>query len=166
MDAKENERRNRGMARSAEFIPFRLGADIYSRKQCLPPTGLPEGESVKPGPGRSVSLMLTPMQLLDRLAALIPPPRKHRHRYFGVPAPNSPLREAVTALAQPAKVAAAPTPVEPIPPQAAPAKPMHRQAARYVWALPLARIYEVPPLLCPQCGGAMKSNAAILPYIE
>ena len=37
-------------------------------------------ESVKPGPGGSVSLMLTPLQLLDRLAALIPPPRKHRHR--------------------------------------------------------------------------------------
>ncbi len=28
---------------------------------------------LQPGPGGSVSLMLTPMQLLDRLAALIPP---------------------------------------------------------------------------------------------
>ena len=33
--------------------------------------------------------------LLDRLAALIPPPR--RHRYHGVPAPHSPLRAAVKA---------------------------------------------------------------------
>ena len=49
-------------------------------------------ESVKPGPGGSVSVILTPMQLLDRLAALIPPPRRHRHRYVGVLAPNSPLR--------------------------------------------------------------------------
>lgn len=40
-------------------------------------------ESVKPGPGGSVSLMRTPKQLLDRLAALIPPPRRHRHRYYG-----------------------------------------------------------------------------------
>ena len=32
-------------------------------------------ESAKPGPGGNVSLLLTPMQLLDRLAALIPPPR-------------------------------------------------------------------------------------------
>ena len=38
---------------------------------------------------------------------------------------------------------------------------MHRQAARYVWALLLARIYEVSPLLCPQCGGAMKIIAFI-----
>jgi len=38
---------------------------------------------------------------------------------------------------------------------------MHRQAARYVWALLLARIYEVLPLLRPQCGGAMKIIAFI-----
>jgi len=35
-------------------------------------------------------------------AALVPPPRTHRHRYFGVLAPNSPLRSAVTAMAAPA----------------------------------------------------------------
>jgi|GEM_PF-1420578 len=81
-------------------------------------------ESVKPGPGGSVCVMLTPMQRLDRLAALIPPPRKHRHRTYGLLAPNSPQREAVTALAQPTKVAAAPTPVEPIPPDAASAAPI------------------------------------------
>jgi len=38
---------------------------------------------------------------------------------------------------------------------------MHRQAARYVWALLLARIYEVPPLTCPQCGGEMRIIASI-----
>ena len=32
--------------------------------------------------------ILTPLELLDRLAALLPPPRVHRHRYFGVLAPN------------------------------------------------------------------------------
>ena len=46
--------------------------------------------SVKPGPGGSVSLLLTPLELLDRLAALIPPPRRHRHRYLGVLAPHLP----------------------------------------------------------------------------
>ncbi len=57
--------------------------------------------SPKPGPGGSVSLILMPMELLDRLAALIPPPRRHRHRYAGVLVPNSPLRSAVTALVRP-----------------------------------------------------------------
>lgn len=91
-------------------------------------------ESVKPRPGGNVSLMLTPMQLLDRLAALIPPPRKHRHRYHGVLAPNSPLREAVTAPVQPTELAAAPTRIESIRPDAAPAEPLHRQAdQRIAW---------------------------------
>ena len=34
---------------------------------------------------------LTPLEFLDHLAALIPPPRKHRHRDHGVLAPNSAL---------------------------------------------------------------------------
>jgi Arc/MetJ family transcription regulator len=37
-------------------------------------------ESPKPGPGGRVSQILTPLELMDRLAALIPPPRRHRHR--------------------------------------------------------------------------------------
>jgi hypothetical protein len=40
--------------------------------------------------------MLTPLELRDRLAALIPPPRRHRHRDYGVLAPNAPLCSAVT----------------------------------------------------------------------
>jgi len=105
--------------------------------------------------------MLTPMQLLDRLAALIPPPRRHRHRCYGALAPHSPLRAAVTALAQPAENTPAPAMIGASPSDATPTEPAHRQAARYVWALPLARIYEVLPLLCPKCGGAMKIIAFI-----
>jgi hypothetical protein len=46
----------------------------------------------KPAPGGNGPLRLTPLQLLDRLAALV-----HRHRYFAVLAPNSSLRALVTA---------------------------------------------------------------------
>jgi hypothetical protein len=109
-------------------------------------------ESVKPGPGGSVSLMLTPLELIDRLAALSPPPRRHRHRYYGVLAPNAPLRSAVTAPAVAAPVPGAHSEEE---------EPLHRLAARYAWALLLARIYEVFPLACPRCGGEMRIIAFI-----
>ncbi len=112
-------------------------------------------ESVKPGPGGNVSLLLTQMQLLDRLAALIPPPRRHRHRYIGVLAPNSPLRAAVTALAQPVGEVIAPAAADATPhtgptPQVETTtdEPTHRKAARYVWALLLARIYRRCFLSC------------------
>jgi len=40
--------------------------------------------------------------------------------------------------------------------------------ARYLWAALLARIYEVLPLICPQCGTGMRLIAAITdqPSIE
>jgi hypothetical protein len=41
-------------------------------------------ESTKPGSAGIGPLLLTPLELLDRLAALVPPRRVHRHRYFGV----------------------------------------------------------------------------------
>ena len=110
-------------------------------------------------------LHLTPLALIDRIAALVPPPRTHRHRYFGVLAPNSPLRAAVTAFATPAQPATGqaesaitgegvpqPQP-EPVPPKRAP--------AHYLWAALIARIYEVFPLLCPLCGGQMRLIAFI-----
>ena len=109
----------------------------------------------KAGPGGSGPQRLTPRELLDRLAALVPPPHVHRHRYFGVLAPNSPLRTAVTALAPGATTA-------PPAPNAQPAaEPAPRRAARYALALLLARIYEVFPLVCPGCGGAMRIIAFI-----
>ena len=54
-------------------------------------------------------LNLTPLELIDRIAALVPPPRTHRHRYFGVLAPNSPLRAAAVAMAAPSQA----TPAQP-----------------------------------------------------
>ena len=95
-------------------------------------------------------LHLTPLELIDRIAALVPPPRIHRHRYFGVLAPNSPLRAAVVAMAlaapMPVQQAAAqtvqtgtgegvPTQPDPVPPK--------RSPAHYLWAVLIARIYEV-----------------------
>ena len=50
-------------------------------------------------PGASGVVALSPFEFLDRLANLLPPPRKHRHRYHGVFAPNHKLRRAVTAVA-------------------------------------------------------------------
>jgi hypothetical protein len=112
-------------------------------------------ELTKPGPGGAGSLLLTPVELIDRIAALVPPPRIHRHRTFGVLAPNSPLRAAVTALALAATTSPPAANAQPA------AEPAHRRAARYAWAMLLARIYEVFPLVCPHCGGGMRIIAFI-----
>jgi hypothetical protein len=43
-------------------------------------------------------IMLDPLDLMARLAALVPPPRMHLTRYHGVFAPHSKLRAAVTPV--------------------------------------------------------------------
>jgi Putative transposase len=137
-------------------------------KQNSEPTGDKRGTKVD-------ELTLTPLELIDRIAALVPPPRTHRHRYFGVLAPNSLLRAAVTAMAAPAQLAmaqagpaitgegapavaplgnAVPAQPEPVPPK--------RSPAHYLWAVLIARIYEVFPVLCPMCGGQMRLIAFII----
>ncbi|MBK7007087.1 MAG: transposase [Burkholderiales bacterium] len=63
----------------------KAGAALVYRcaKQSSEPTSDKRGAKVD-------ELTLTPLELIDRIAALVPPPRTHRHRYFGVLAPNSP----------------------------------------------------------------------------
>lgn len=120
----------------------------------------------------SGELVLTPLELINHIAQLVPPPRTHRHRYYGVLAPNSPLRAAVTAMAQVALPVPVPSaqvvvcsPVV-VPPgcgasTAPPSKPKPRPAAHYLWAALIARIYEVFPLICANCGGQMRIIAFI-----
>lgn len=114
-------------------------------------------------------LHLTPLELIDRIAALVLPPRTHRHRYFGVLAPNSPLRAAAVAMAAPAQLAQTGT-GDGVPGVAPPGSAGHaareivppkRSPAHYLWAVLIARIYEVFPLLCPMCGGQMRLIAFI-----
>ncbi len=51
---------------------------------------------MRPGANGVVERSL--FEFLDRLADLVPPPRKHRYRYHGLYAPNDKRRRAVKAL--------------------------------------------------------------------
>ena len=76
----------------------------------------------------------------------------------------------MTALAAPAQQAAVQTGqagtgegstgVLPQPAQPEPVPPK-RSPSHYLWAVLIARIYEVLPLLCPMCGGQMRLIAFI-----
>jgi len=113
----------------------------------------------KPGTDGRTQLILSPLELIERIAALVPPPRQHRHRYYGVLAPNAPLRAAVTALAPEAIAAQLPPSVETSDHE--PVETPHRSPARYLWAMLLARLYEVFPLTCPKCGTEMRIIAFV-----
>ena len=51
---------------------------------------LPPDRDARPDPDGRAVLVLTPLELLQRLAHLVPPPRRHLLRCWGVLAPNAP----------------------------------------------------------------------------
>ena len=112
-------------------------------------------EGTKPGPGGNAPLRLTPLELHR-------PPRRPGAAAAG---PPSPLLRRAGAQCAPAlgrhALALAATTSPPAPNQEPAAEPAHRRAARYAWALLLARIYEVFPLLCPLCGAEMRIIAFV-----
>jgi hypothetical protein len=50
------------------------------------------------GGKRDHEIGLTPLEFIARIAALVPPPRQRRHRYYSVLAPNAPQRGQVTPI--------------------------------------------------------------------
>jgi hypothetical protein len=90
---------------------------------------------------------LSPLELLDRLARLIPPPRVHRHRYHGVFAPNAKWRREATRYG---REETGTNPPQSVPDTSGPTCPHATdRGPRRRWAQLLTRIYEVHPLRCP-----------------
>jgi hypothetical protein len=122
-------------------------------------------------PGANGVVELSPFEFLDRLADLVPPPRKHRHRYHGVFAPNHRLRKAVTALAigNVSKQREATTGGDGNDGRATGGccdanpnqKPRSHDTSRIAWAKLMARVGEEFPLECPACGGDIRLIAFI-----
>jgi hypothetical protein len=126
-------------------------------------------------------LMLTPDELLARLATLVPPPRTHALRYHGLFAPNSKHRARVvpagrgTALAcscgpPPARVANTddpPSEAKPRPdgrtadPALAPGAPRAEARCRVPWAELLRKVFAIDVLECPRCSGRLQLVAFI-----
>jgi hypothetical protein len=113
------------------------------------------------------AVIYEPMELMERLAALVPPPRFNTVRYYGVLAPASSLRRYIVPQdkseigpAHPgcsAKAEASAT-------EEAEVKPKRSKKPRnYSWAQLLKRVFEVDVLICPRCGSKMRVLCAIHP---
>jgi hypothetical protein len=95
---------------------------------------------------------------------LVPPPRKHRHRYHGVFAPNHRLRRAVTALAigniaKPHDAGAGGHAGDGHATGGCcdtQARPRSHDTSQIAWAKLMARVGEEFPLECPVCGGDIR----------
>ena len=112
----------------------------------------------RPAPDGSTHLVLTPLALLKKLAALIPPPRVHHVRFHGVFGPAARLRPSVTALAKP-ELPCAQEPEPEVAPMTNASS--SRWASRLDWAALLKRVFKIDILRCARCGAGMRVVAFI-----
>lgn len=91
----------------------------------------------------STALLLDPVELLERLAALVPPPRRPLLAYHGLLAPRARWRAAIV----PAKPRAAHADV--------------RSLTGWPWARLLRRVFSLEVLVCDRCGGPRRILGAV-----
>ncbi len=97
-------------------------------------------------------LVMSPLEFLQRLAALVPRPRLHLIRFHGVLAPHAALRaQIVPGGADPATDTA----------QEPSEAPAASSRARLSWAQLLKRVFAIDLTTCPECGGPITLIAAI-----
>jgi hypothetical protein len=110
-------------------------------------------------------IILGPLEMMEKLSALVPPPRFNLVRFHGLLAPAAGWR---------AMIVAAPRADSESPHPACPAKaPVslseNRQAEseskmrprNYSWAQLMRRVWDIDVLECPRCGGRMRVLCAI-----
>ena len=92
-------------------------------------------------------IVLSPLEFMQRLAALVPRPRLHLIRFHGVLAPNAGLRAAIV-----------PGRAEHTSERAD--EHAHGAPARMGWARLLKRVFDIDVEHCAHCGGDLKIIAA------
>jgi len=100
-------------------------------------------------------IVMSPLEFMQCLAALVPRPRLHLIRLHGVLASNAKLRALV--VPQGPEEATGESELA-----ATESGCAHGRPARISWARLLKRVFEIDLEHCPNCGGQLKIIAAIL----
>jgi len=110
----------------------------------------------------TTKLLLSPTAFLERLAALIPKPRKNLVIYSGVLAPNAKLRRQVVQYGR-GEVASDASPATHSDRERDNAAASMHPAERpnYAWAQLMQRSFGIDVLLCKHCGGRLRLLCAI-----
>ena len=124
---------------------------LATRRLHLTPDGKVLYRFRKPWKDGSHSVLLEPLAFVERLAALVPPPRRPLLTYHGVLAPAARDREKIVPAPeeepQGESVGASALP----PPN--PHAPRPRSKRYYTWAQLLRRVFAIEVFCCPHCGG-------------
>jgi len=109
----------------------------------------------------TTAVVFSPLEFMEKLAALVPPPRVHLTRFHGIFAPHSKYRP----LAVPEKVAIKPeenTSTGSDKPSLSLQESLSPSSKRIPWAKLLARVFAIDMESCERCHGRMRAIAAVL----
>ena len=109
----------------------------------------------RPWADGTTAIKLTPLELIERLASLVPRPRVHLTRFHGVLASHAKLRSQVV----PKKLQ--PTGSGDPEPEARSDKEPTSKARRISWKRLLKRVFAIDIEQCSRCGGKVKVIASI-----
>ena len=106
----------------------------------------------KPWDDGTTAIKMTPMELMEKLASLVPRPRVHLTRYHGALGPHYKHRKQIVPqkTEPPAKLEAAAEGDKP-----------PKDKKRISWARLLKRVFDIDVSTCPKCTGKMRIIAAI-----
>jgi Putative transposase len=134
------------------------------RYMLRPPLAVERLERVSPGrlayrmkaPWRdgSTHVVMSDGELVEKLAALVPAPRFHLVRYFGVLASAAKQRASIVPLPPPASTADSCE-------HRNTAEEQNPRPRNYTWAQLMARVFALDVLECPRCGSRMRILAAV-----
>jgi hypothetical protein len=98
-------------------------------------------------------LAFTPSEFIEKLVALIPPPRSHLVRWAGVFAPNSPYRKDITIRPEIKKGFQFSNDDD--------GAEKTRTFKNYTWSKMLAHVFKIDVTKCEQCGGNLVKVCAV-----
>lgn len=99
------------------------------------------------------AIVFDPLVFIEKLCALVPPPRQNLVTYFGVFAPNAAFRDQVVVKPRPAWKRTKPVPLE--------EAGENERRRRYTFSELMRRVFEIDVLVCPRCQGKRKLIAMI-----
>ena len=127
---------------------------VAADRLVMMPSGLLRYALKTPYRDGTTHIVLEPLELMARLAALVPPPRIHLTRYHGVFAPRAKLRAAVTPAHRGVGAARQPG-------RSAEEKPPMPPHVAMNWARRLKRVFGIEIETCAGCGGRLRIIASI-----
>ena len=141
-------------ARLEQLIRYTARPAVSEQRLSEAPNGDIHYKLKKPWSDGTTGVVFSPMEFLEKLASLVPPPRIHLTRFHGILAPHSKYRKLVVPLKPEEKLerqdGQKSLPVD------------NQKQNRISWAKLLSRVFALDMDNCERCGGQMKAVSAIL----